>query len=100
MEATLGGGYFYKLNDDFTIIPAVMARYVDGAPFGVDVNVSARFMDKFELGGNYRLNDSFSALFSFELAKTLDLGFAYEFVTSDVSDYTSGGPEFFLKVKF
>jgi len=100
LEVSLGGGYFYKLNDKFTIIPAVMARYVDGAPFGVDVNVSARFMDKFELGGNYRLNDSFSALISFEVAKMLDLGFAYEFATSDINEFTSGGPEFFLKVKF
>jgi len=100
LEASLGAGYFYKLNDKFTIIPAIMARYVDGAPIGIDANLSARFMNKFEIGGNYRLNDSFSALFSFEVAEMLDLGFAYEFVTSDVSEYTKGGPEFMLKVKF
>jgi hypothetical protein len=37
---------------------------------------------------------------SFELAQMLDLGFAYDFATSEINDYTSGGPEFLLRVKF
>jgi len=39
-------------------------------------------------------------LASFEVAEMLDLGFAYDFATSDIKDQTSGGPEFLLKVKF
>lgn len=100
LEVIVGGGYYYKLNDKFTIIPALLTRYVDGAPIGLDLNASARFMDKFELGANYRLNTSVSALFSFEVAKLVDLGFAYEFMTSDINEFTSGGPEFLVKVKF
>ena len=100
LEVIFGGGYYYKLNDKFTIIPALLTRYVDGAPISVDVNASARFMDKFEVGANYRLNSSISALFSFEVAKIIDLGFAYEFITSDINEYTTGGPEFLVKVKF
>jgi len=46
------------------------------------------------------LNDSMSVMASFEVGKMLDLGFAYDFVTSDIKDQTSGGPEFLLKVKF
>jgi len=102
-DATLvmfGGGYFYDLNENIQLIPALMTRYIDGAPFGLDVNVSARFYKKFELGGSYRLNDSVSILASFEIAEMLDLGLAYDFTTSDINDYTKGGPEFLLKVKF
>lgn len=95
-----GGGYYYDLNENIQLIPAVMTRYIDGAPFGLDVNLSAHFYKKFELGGAYRLNDSMSVLASFEVAKMLDLGFAYDFATSDIKDQTSGGPEFLLKVKF
>jgi len=101
-DATLvmfGGGYFYDLNETIQLIPAVMTRYIDGAPFSLDVSVSARFYKKFELGANYRLNDSVSVLASFEIAEMLDLGFAYDFTTSDINDYTKGGPEFLLKVK-
>jgi len=103
IDATLvmfGGGYFYDLNDNIQLIPALMTRYIDGAPFGLDVTASARFYKKFELGANYRLNDSVSVLASFEIAEMLDLGFAYDFTTSDIKDQTSGGPEFLLKVKF
>ncbi len=102
-DATLvmfGGGYFYDLNENIQLIPALMTRYIDGAPFGLDFSASARFYKKFELGGSYRLNDSMSVMASFELAEMLDLGFAYDFATSDIKDQTSGGPEFLLKVKF
>ena len=102
-DATLvmfGGGYFYDLNDNIQLIPALMTRYIDGAPFGLDFSASARFYKKFELGGSYRLNDSMSVMASFEVGKMLDLGFAYDFATSDIKDQTSGGPEFLLKVKF
>ncbi|MFD0962826.1 PorP/SprF family type IX secretion system membrane protein [Pseudofulvibacter geojedonensis] len=100
MLVMLGGGYFYNINDNIQLIPAVMARYVGGSPFGLDASLSARFYDKFELGGNYRLNDSASLLATFQVAETLDLGFAYEFTTSDVNEVTTGGPELLLKLKF
>jgi type IX secretion system PorP/SprF family membrane protein len=96
----LGGGYYYDLNENIQIIPALMTRYIDGAPFGLDFNASARFYDKFEVGAGYRLNDSFSGMASFQVGKMLDLGFAYDFATSDIKDQTSGGPEFLLRVKF
>jgi type IX secretion system PorP/SprF family membrane protein len=96
----LGGGYFYDLNENIQLIPAIMLRYIDGAPFGLDFNFNARFYDKFELGGGYRLNDSFSVMASFEVVKLVDLGFAYDFAISDFKDQTSGGPEFLLRVKF
>ena len=102
-DATLvmfGGGYFYDLNENIQLIPALMTRYVQGAPFGLDFSASARFYKKFELGGSYRLNDSMSVMASFEVAKMLDLGFAYDFATSDIKEQTSGGPEFLLKLKF
>ncbi|NQY29824.1 MAG: type IX secretion system membrane protein PorP/SprF [Flavobacteriaceae bacterium] len=101
-DATLvmfGGGYYYDLNENIQIIPALMTRYVEGAPFGLDFNVSARFYKKFELGGGYRLNDSMSIMASFEVAEMLDLGFAYDFATSDIKSQTSGGPEFLLRIK-
>ena len=49
MLVMLGGGYFYNINDNIQIIPAVMGRYVSGAPFGLDASLSARFYNKFEI---------------------------------------------------
>ena len=95
-----GGGYFYDLNENVQLIPSLMTRYIDGAPFGLDFNASVRLYNKFEIGGAYRLNDSVSAMASFEIAEMIDLGFAYDFATSDISDQTSGGSEFLLRVKF
>lgn len=102
-DATLimfGGGYFYDLNENIQLIPSLMTKYTEGAPFGLDFTASARFYKKFELGANYRLNDSVGVLTSFEIAEMLDLGFAYDFAMSDIKDQTSGGPEFLLRVKF
>jgi len=100
MLLLLGGGYFYNINDNIQLIPSALMRYTNGAPFGLDTGLSAKFYEKFELGANYRLNDSVSALASFQVAEPLLIGFAYEFTTSDIKETTTGGPEFLLKLQF
>ncbi len=101
-DATLimfGGGYIYQFNRNIQFIPALMSRYIDGAPFGLDFNFNARFNDRFELGAGYRINDSFNAMASFQFTKNINFGFAYDFATSDIKTLSTGGAEFLLKVK-
>lgn len=100
MLVMLGGGYFYKINDNIQLIPAAMGRLVSGAPFGLDASLSAKFYDKFEVGANYRLDDSISALATIQVVEVLDLGFSYEFTMSDVNVDTTGGAEVLLRLKF
>ncbi len=93
-----GGGYFYDLNIDIQFIPALMTRYIKGTPFGFDVNFNTRFYNKFEIGVGYCFNDSFDAMASFQVSKFINIGFAYDFATSDIKGLSTGGAEFLLKL--
>uniref|UniRef100_UPI002603A8CC type IX secretion system membrane protein PorP/SprF n=1 Tax=uncultured Winogradskyella sp. TaxID=395353 RepID=UPI002603A8CC len=66
------------------------------APTSFDVNVNARFYKKFEIGASYRLDDSFSALMNFALTPSLRVGYAYDFISSDIKAYAPASHEVFL----
>lgn len=98
MLVALGGAYHFDLNRDLVLIPAMLLQYVQGAPLAVDIAVSARFNDAFEIGTNYKLNTSVAVMAYFDVATRLQVGLSYDFVTSAVSRYSAGGPEFLLRV--
>lgn len=97
LHVYLGGGYSFDVNDNVMITPSVMGRYVGGAPFSVDASLTARFMDKFEVGANYRLDDSVAGVAMFSVANWLDLGYAYEHTLSDVGDFNDGSHELLVR---
>lgn len=96
---TFGGGYFYNINDDIELTPAIIARYVNGAPFSFDFTATARLYKKAEVGINYRLDDSIFPMATFEIANTLVLGFTYGFPVSENKEVSDGSAEFLLKLK-
>ncbi|NQY06469.1 MAG: type IX secretion system membrane protein PorP/SprF, partial [Flavobacteriaceae bacterium] len=90
MHIYAGGGYTFDVSDNVMITPSVMGRYVGGSPFSVDISATARFMDRFEVGANYRLDDSVAGIAYFDIADWVGLGYAYERNISDVSDFNDG----------
>lgn len=93
----MGGGYTFDATDNIMITPSVMGRYVGGSPFSIDASLTARFMDKFEVGANYRLDDSVAGLAMFSVSEWLDLGYAYEHTISDVGDFNDGSHEVMVR---
>lgn len=100
VHAFLSGGYNAKLNEKWILKPATMLRLVTGAPLSLDFTLSAQYADKFEFGGNYRVEESFTTFISFIFDDFARAGFAYEHTTTDVGDFNTGTPEIFLKFNF
>lgn len=92
-----GAGYTFDLNENVSFAPSVMGRFVKGAPSSVDLTGTFDLYDKVELGGSYRLDDSFSAIAIIKLGDWMRLGYAYEFTTSDVKDFSDGSHEIMLR---
>lgn len=92
-----GAGYTFDLNENLTFQPSVMGRFVQGAPSSVDLTGTFDIQNKIEIGGSYRLDDSFSALALVKLGDWMKLGYAYEFTTSDVKDFSDGSHEIMLR---
>lgn len=90
------GGYVFDLSENTELKPSFMVKSAFDAPTSFDVNVNARFYKKFEIGASYRLDDSFSGLVNFALTPSLRVGYAYDFISSDIKEYAPASHEVFL----
>ena len=93
-------GFVTDLSSKVKLMPGTLVSFQGNAPFEWDVNANLIFMDKFWLGFNYRLGDSFDALVQYQLTKDLRAGFAYDFTTSELNNFSNGTIEFMLTYSF
>lgn len=92
----LTGGYVFQLSTNTKLKPSFLVKSAFDAPTSFDVNLNALFFEKFEIGGSYRLDDSFSGLVNFAVTPTIRIGYAYDSVTSDIKKYAPASHEFML----
>ncbi|MFT5242252.1 MAG: type IX secretion system PorP/SprF family membrane protein [Psychroserpens sp.] len=90
------GGYVFDVSENTELKPSFMVKSAFGAPTSFDLNVNARFFKKLEIGGSYRLDDSFSGLINFAITPSLRIGYAYDSVTSDIKRFAPASHEFLL----
>jgi len=94
-----GAGYQFDLSDSFSLNPAVLAKAVAGAPLSVDLNASLMYNDRFEIGANYRLDESYTGFFTVGFADYLRFGYAYERSTTTIQDFSDGTHEFIFQIQ-
>ena len=92
----LTGGYVFDINDNLKFKPAFMLRGVEGAPLAADFTANVLINEKIEAGIGYRLEDAVSALVNFRITKDLRIGYAYDYTTGNLSDFSSGSHEIFI----
>jgi len=93
-------GYRFNVGDNFVIEPSMLVNYVAPAPVQFDAGVRAIYKEKFWMGGSYRNHDAFAAYIGFLFRENLMLGYAYDFTTTDLGNYSTGTHELILGVRF
>lgn len=91
------GGYVFDLNPFLKFKPSFFVKHVAGAPLSADVSANFLMNEKLTLGVNYRWDDSVSALFGLQITPQLNMGYAYDFSTTQLTAYNSGTHEIFLR---
>ncbi|MQP24130.1 type IX secretion system membrane protein PorP/SprF, partial [Flavobacterium sp. LMO8] len=66
------------------------------APTSWDVSANFLFNEKFEIGGTYRLEDSFGAMVNYAITPNIKLGYAYDHIVSDLNVTTPSSHEIIL----
>ncbi|MCP3933228.1 MAG: type IX secretion system membrane protein PorP/SprF [Bacteroidetes bacterium] len=97
-------GALLPLNGNLDIKPSVLVKYVNKAPFDMDINLSLVLKKELMAGVSYRLGGSSSSpgesldltLF-YQLTKQFGLGAAYDYTLSDIRKYSSGTFEILLR---
>ena len=92
----LTGGYVFNINENFKLKPFAMLKSSFQSPASLDASLNAMFYDRLELGATYRLDDSFGAMVNFTIVPSLRVGYAYDYVVSDLSAKTRSSHEFIL----
>ncbi|NND50968.1 MAG: type IX secretion system membrane protein PorP/SprF [Flavobacteriaceae bacterium] len=92
----LTSGYVFDFVSDLKLKPSIMVRGVSGAPIAIDLNANVLINKKFEAGLGYRVGDAINAMVNFRVTPELRIGYAYDYTTSNLSDYNSGSHEIFV----
>ncbi len=66
------------------------------APTSLDCSANFLFLDKYEIGGTYRLDDSFGAMVNVAVTPSIRIGYAYDHVISDTKGTAPASHEFML----
>jgi len=89
-------GYVFQISENVKLKPSTMVKATLDSPISFDANLNALFYEKFEIGGSYRWDDSFSAIVGFQILETLRIGYAYDYITSDLSAVAGASHEIIL----
>ncbi len=103
----MGGGRF-EVSDQIEIQPNVLLKYVAGAPFDADVNVTGVFMDRFSAGISYRIGgpkasgigESVAMLLGVDATDKITIGLSYDYSISQFNDFNNGTIEGVIRFRF
>ena len=92
----LSAGYVFKLSENTKFKPSFLLKSAFSTPSSLDVSANFLYLDRFELGATYRLDDSIGAMLNFAITPKIRIGYAYDYITSDLNIETSGSHEIML----
>ncbi|MCB9188607.1 MAG: type IX secretion system membrane protein PorP/SprF [Flavobacteriales bacterium] len=94
------GGYVFTLNDNWKIKPSTLVKYTHAAPLQVDLNCNVLWKDMIWLGVSYRTGDSFVGMLEYQANDRFRIGYAHDFTTTQLRNYSSGTHEIMVGFDF
>lgn len=86
-------GYRFLLGEDFNFLPSVMVKYLSPVPVQFEVNGKLLYRDRLWAGASYRHEDGIAAMLGINISTVLNVGYAYDYTTSRLNNYTKGTHE-------
>ena len=89
-------GYRFLVGNDFNLVPSLMVKYVSPVPVQVEGNVKLQYHDVAWVGASYRYKDGFAGMIGMSVSNTFNIGYAYDYTTSRLNNYSKGTHEVIL----
>jgi len=96
----LMGGIAFDLSKKVGIQTNMLFKFVQGAPFDMDVNLSLVFLKKVLVGVTYRVGDSIDAIVRWKIAPQFQIAFAYDISITRLQQYNAGSIEAMVQYCF
>ena len=89
-----------QLNESLQLRPNVVARYMEGLPWTVDINAIMSHKMGLDFGVSYQLKSAVGAIVGYDINNRFYLGYSYTFPTSNVNKVSVQSHEIALRWKF
>lgn len=89
-------GYRFLMGDEWNLTPSVMVKYVQPAPVQFEGNLKLQWLDKLWGGVSYRHDDGIAAMAGMYISNTFNIGYAYDYTTSRLNNFTKGTHEIII----
>ena len=81
------------------IEPSLLLKSITPSPLQFDFAVKAIYDKKLWFGTNYRSTGDIGALFGYSINDRYLIGYSYDILNSELSDYSTGSHEFMFAIK-
>ncbi|WP_114778573.1 PorP/SprF family type IX secretion system membrane protein [Botryobacter ruber] len=92
----LTGGIERRLTPEIAVTPSVLVKKTDASPVFIDLNLRVSYLRQAWCGVSYRHQNAVAALVGYNFNTFMTVGYAYEAVSSNISQYSSGTHELML----
>lgn len=92
-------GYKVDFDEDWFLVPSVVMKYVQNAPFTFDLNAKLRYQDKYWMGVSFRKEDAIVLLAGITAKKKYDIAYSYDITRTDIRKYSAGSHEIVLGLR-
>ena len=98
-------GFVTELNENFSVRPSLMLKYVKAAPMVYEINTSVIYHDKLYIGAGFRTSkrikisgydNSVLSTIEYDISRSFRLGYSYDFCINRTGSYTKGSHEIIL----
>lgn len=96
MHFQICGGYKFDMGEDWTIMPAVLAKYMNPAPLSIEGTLQFEYKQWLWFGASYRHTDAIVAMIGGNISQRFHIGYSYDYSLSRFNNYSSGGHEVVL----
>lgn len=89
-------GYKFPISDNLTLMPAVLAKVMTPAPLSFEGSMQLEYKEWLWMGVSYRHTDAVVGMVGLNISDKFKFGYSYDFSTSRIKKFTSGGHEIVL----
>ncbi len=92
------GGIKVFLNDDVTLLPSALVKFISPLPVTYDINAKVAFRDRFWIGAAYRNGDAIAGMLGLNISSLINIGYSYDYTTSALKTVSSGTHEIVINL--
>ena len=93
------GAYNFSASKNWNIEPSLLLKSVTPSPMQFDFAIKATYDKKLWFGADYRSTGDIGALFGYSINDRYLIGYSYDILNSELSDYSTGSHEFMFAIK-